>query len=89
MVEALAALDEDDADPLEDDDALEDDELDEDEIMTQVTPSPSKPMLHAQVNAPGTLVHVAFTSQSSVPSVHSSTSVQVESGVSAETVTHV
>ena len=32
-------------------------------IPVQFTPSPVKPSLHAQVNEPVTLVHVAFASQ--------------------------
>jgi hypothetical protein len=36
-----------------------------------------KPELHAHVNVPEVFVHVAFASQSFVPSAHSSTSVHV------------
>jgi hypothetical protein len=46
-------------------------------IGTQTTPSPVKPALQAQEKEPGVLVQVAFASQLSVPSVHSSSSVQV------------
>ncbi len=44
----------------------------------QVTPSPVKPVLHAQVKEPGVLVHVASEAQSSELSVHSSTSVRAK-----------
>src|SRR5262245_38514294 len=37
-------------------------------------PSPSKPALHAHVNAPAVFVHVAFAPQSAAPIAHSSTS---------------
>ncbi len=44
----------------------------------QVTPSPVKPVLHAQVKEPGVLVHVASEAQSSELSVHSSTSARAK-----------
>lgn len=40
----------------------------------QVTPSPEYPVLQAQVKDPMVLVQVASALQSSVPSLHSSTS---------------
>ena len=40
----------------------------------QLTPSPSKPRLHVQLNEPIMLLHKAFTEQLWLPSVHSSTS---------------
>jgi hypothetical protein len=43
----------------------------------QVIPSPVKPELHAQVNAPAVLAQVALAPQLLAPVVHSLTSLQV------------
>ena len=42
----------------------------------QVNPSPVNPFLHEQLYDPSVLLHVAFTWQSLIPCVHSSTSVK-------------
>jgi len=46
-------------------------------LSLQVTPSPVKPLLHAQVNEPDVLVHIALGEQLSVLAAHSSMSEQV------------
>lgn len=43
---------------------------------SHVNPSPVNPFLHQQLYDPSVLLHVAFTWQSSIPCVHSSTSVK-------------
>jgi hypothetical protein len=45
--------------------------------IAHVSPSPAYPLLHAHVNEPRVLLHVAVDAQLSVPAEHSSTSPQV------------
>ena len=40
-------------------------------VPVHVTPSPANPSLHAQVKLPAVFVHIAYSEQSLVPSLHS------------------